>query len=103
MYTVAKRIKQGTIIRYFKNGNKNVCMYCGRVYDMYLLFNSTKREFELVGKAWIKNNKQNIKVVETKESQYFTVEEKESFRKRIAQNRKERYLLERGITIRKND
>lgn len=70
---------------------------------MYLLFNSTKREFQLVGKSWLKNNKQNIKVVEAKESEYFTAEEKENFRKRIAQNRKERYLLERGITIRKDD
>lgn len=86
----------GTIFRFFTNDNKYVCQYCGKVNDKYLIWNHTFRTFKLVEKEWFNLYREQIQVTFERTTVHgcmvTTREEKQSFRKRLAQHRKEVYL-----------
>ena len=91
-----KTIKLGQLFRFFtSSGNKYVCQYCGKIGSNYLIWNQTLRVFKEVKQSWFKKNIHHIQITKDMPTEKgivsITKEDKQAFRKRMAQARKERY------------
>lgn len=87
-----KTIKLGQLFRFFtSSGNKYVCQYCGKIGSNYLIWNQTLQVFKEVKQSWFKTNIHHIQITKDADTKYNTAEDKQAFRKRMAQARKKRY------------
>lgn len=84
-------LKQGQLFRFFTGTNKYVCQYCGKIGNNYLIWNQTLQTFKEVKQSWFKTNIHHIQLTKDADTKYNTAEEKQAFRKRMAQARKKRY------------
>lgn len=91
------KIKQGQLFRYFTEYNKCVCQYCGIVNSNYLIWNQTLKTYKLVDRYWFRKNLKQIQITSDRGSKFTTREDKQMFRKRLAQQRRMRYINEHRL------
>ena len=95
-YCFRDKLKIGDMFHFFTENNEYVCLYCGKVNNKYLIWNQTFRTFKLVEKEWFNLHREQIQVTFERTTKHgcmiITKEEKQRFRKKLAQHRKEVYL-----------
>lgn len=88
-------LRQGQLFRFFTGTNKYVCQYCGKIGNLYIIWNQTLQVYKEVKQGWFKANIQNIQLIKDVNTEHVTAEEKRTFRKRMAQARKKKYKHEK--------
>lgn len=90
------RVEIGTLFKLKSEEHVYTILYCGKVNNLYLLYNQNFKTFKLVEKEWISKYISRIQFCECSDTKMNTKEDKIRFRKKIAKAKKERYMREHG-------
>jgi hypothetical protein len=91
------RIEAGTLFKLKSEEHVYTILYCGKVGNGYLLYNQNLKTFKLVKNTWISEHIKRIQFCECNDTKMVTKEDKIEFRKKLAKDKKERYIREQCI------
>lgn len=90
------RVEIGTLFKLKSEEHVYTILYCGKVGNEYLLYNQNLKTFKLVKGTWLSEHIKRIQFCGCNDTKMVTKENKIRFRKKLAKNKKERYIREHG-------